>query len=131
MYLQYVKNSLIKTAQFHIFSLLFTANSQGNERLTTTEARTSTVSSTGVNSTNTVTNSATVTKEAFKTEKVTTPKEEEENSYDSMHLMLEPHLRPVPPDPKSRLSKEIFEEHKDLAKEYLKVIASKIISCFK
>lgn len=39
----------------------------------------------------------------------------------SVHLMLEPHLRPAPPDPKSDLSKQIFEEHKQLAKEYLKV----------
>lgn len=39
----------------------------------------------------------------------------------SVHLMLEPHLRPPPPDPKSDLSKEIFDEHKQLAKEYLKV----------
>lgn len=40
----------------------------------------------------------------------------------SVHLMLEPHLRPAPSDPKSDLSREIFEEHKQLAKEYLKVI---------
>lgn len=109
--------------------LFQTANSQGNERLTTTETRTSTVSSLGgVNSSNTVTNSSTVTREAFKTEKITTttstaPKEEtdEEDSFDSMHLMLEPHLRPVPPSPNSPFSIEVYEMHKKLAKEYLKV----------
>lgn len=44
-----------------------------------------------------------------------------ESTFDSMHLMLEPHLRPVSPDPNSKLSTEIFEEHKQLANEYLKV----------
>lgn len=46
---------------------------------------------------------------------------DEDESYDSMHLMLEEHLRPIPPKTNNRLSKEIFEEHKHLAKEYLKV----------
>lgn len=44
-----------------------------------------------------------------------------ESSLDSMYLMLEPNLRPATPDPNSRVSLQIFEEHKDLAREYLKV----------
>lgn len=72
-----------------------------------------------------MTNSSTVTREAFKAEKITTttsttPKEEAEEE-DSLHQMLEPHLRPVPPSPNSQYSKKIFEDHKQLAKRYLKV----------
>lgn len=44
-----------------------------------------------------------------------------EDNLDSVHLMLEPHLRPEPLDPNSSFSKQIFDEHKELAKEYLKV----------
>lgn len=40
---------------------------------------------------------------------------------DSMHLMLEPHLRPATPDPNSPISMQIFDEHNKLAQEYLKV----------
>lgn len=49
--------------------------------------------------------------------------EEEDNqsTYDLMHLMLEPHLRPVSPQPNDQTSNQIFEEHKKLAKEYFKV----------
>lgn len=45
-----------------------------------------------------------------------------DDDLDSMHIMLEPHLRPVPPDQNSELSKQIFEQHKQLANAYLKVI---------
>lgn len=40
---------------------------------------------------------------------------------DSMHMMLDPHLRPISPDLNNEESKRIFEEHKQLAQEYLKV----------
>ncbi|KPJ18708.1 Mitogen-activated protein kinase kinase kinase 7 [Papilio machaon] len=39
---------------------------------------------------------------------------------DSMHMMLDPHLRPISPDLSNEESKRIFEEHKQLAQEYLK-----------
>lgn len=39
---------------------------------------------------------------------------------ESLNLMLEPHLRPATPT-NSRLSQNIFNEHKSLAQEYLKV----------
>lgn len=104
-----------------------TAKSQSNERLVTIDTRTSTASSTDIVNSSMVTNSqaSVVTKDAFKLEKVTPSSNDEEDSFDSMHLMLEEHLRPVPPKPNNRLSKEIFEEHKHLAKEYLKVTPEK------
>lgn len=40
---------------------------------------------------------------------------------DSMHMMLDPHLRPISPDLNDEESKRIFEEHKKLAQEYLKI----------
>lgn len=40
---------------------------------------------------------------------------------DSMYMMLEPNLRPATPDPNSRVSQQIYDEHNDLAREYLKV----------
>lgn len=43
------------------------------------------------------------------------------DDLDSMHIMLEPHLRPVKPDKNSEISKQIFEQHKQLANAYLKV----------
>lgn len=45
-----------------------------------------------------------------------------DNNEDIINLMLEPELRPHPPDPNCQLSKETFEEHKKLANEYLKVV---------
>lgn len=42
-------------------------------------------------------------------------------NLDSMHMMLDPHLRPLTPDLTDETSKQIFEEHKQLAQEYLKV----------
>lgn len=38
-----------------------------------------------------------------------------------MHQWLDPHLRPVTPDPNNQKSKQIFDEHKNIANEYLKV----------
>ncbi|KAL4711502.1 hypothetical protein ACJJTC_000518 [Scirpophaga incertulas] len=49
------------------------------------------------------------------------PPGEPDPALDSMHLMLDPHLRPISPDPNSEESKRIYEEHKQLAPEYLKV----------
>lgn len=48
--------------------------------------------------------------------------EDNQSTYDLMHLMLEPHLRPVSPEPNNQTSKEIFDDHKRLAKEYFKVV---------
>ncbi|XP_053610521.1 mitogen-activated protein kinase kinase kinase 7 [Plodia interpunctella] len=42
-------------------------------------------------------------------------------ALDSMHLMLDPHLRPLSPDPASDESKRIYQEHKQMAPEYLRV----------
>lgn len=47
--------------------------------------------------------------------------DDDDDDLASVHLMLEPHLRPAPPDLNSDLSKQVFDEHKQLAKEYLKV----------
>ena len=80
-----------------------TANNHGTEQLTVTETK-STLPPQSQSSTNDLTRSST-----------------SDSDLDSMHLMLEPSLRPATPDPTSRLSQQIFEEHKDLAKEYLKV----------
>lgn len=38
-----------------------------------------------------------------------------------MHLMLDPHLRPATPDANSVISQRIYNEHKQMAQEYLKV----------
>lgn len=40
---------------------------------------------------------------------------------DSMCLLLDPHLRPATPDMKDPSSKALYEEHKQLAQEYLTV----------
>lgn len=50
-----------------------------------------------------------------------TDEEDNQSTYDLIHLMLEPHLRPISPEPNEQTSKELFEEHKRLAKEYFKV----------
>lgn len=49
------------------------------------------------------------------------PPSEPDPALDSMHMMLDPHLRPISPDLNNEESKRIFEEHKQLAQEYLKV----------
>ncbi|XP_059052627.1 mitogen-activated protein kinase kinase kinase 7 [Achroia grisella] len=49
------------------------------------------------------------------------PPPEPDPALDSMHTMLEPHLRPISPDLNNEESKRIYEEHKQLAPEYLKV----------
>lgn len=38
-----------------------------------------------------------------------------------MYMFLDPQLRPVTPDMNDEQSRQIFEEHKQLAEEYLKV----------
>lgn len=40
---------------------------------------------------------------------------------ESMYLMLEPNLRPTTPDASNRVSLQIYEQHNDIAREYLKV----------
>ncbi|XP_075980227.1 uncharacterized protein LOC142979279 isoform X2 [Anticarsia gemmatalis] len=49
------------------------------------------------------------------------PPPEPDPALDSMHMMLDPHLRPISPDLNNEESKRIFEEHKQLAQEYLKI----------
>lgn len=49
------------------------------------------------------------------------PAPEPDPALDSMHMMLDPHLRPISPDLNNEESKRIFEEHKQLAQEYLKI----------
>lgn len=49
------------------------------------------------------------------------PPSEPDPALDSMHMMLDPHLRPISPDLNNEESKRIFEEHKQLAQEYLKI----------
>lgn len=39
----------------------------------------------------------------------------------AMLQILDPHLRPVPPEPSDATSKKIYKEHMDLAQEYFKV----------
>lgn len=51
------------------------------------------------------------------------PASEPDPALDSMHMMLDPHLRPISPDLSNEESKRIFEKHKQLAQEYLKVQA--------
>lgn len=59
-------------------------------------------------------------------------RDESDSSLDleTMHLMLEPNMRPVTPDPSSRISLEIFNEHKQLAQEFLKVRISAPLRVF-
>ncbi|XP_063698386.1 mitogen-activated protein kinase kinase kinase 7 [Culicoides brevitarsis] len=80
----------------------YPANSQGNERLTITKRSGSSEST--ITTTNTSDNSS-------------------ESSFDknSIKYMLDPHLRPIDPDPTSRISKEIYADHIRKAEEYLKV----------
>ncbi|CAH2229964.1 jg14036 [Pararge aegeria aegeria] len=49
------------------------------------------------------------------------PPAEPDPDLDSMHMMLDPHLRPISPDLNNEESKRIFDEHKQLAQEYLKI----------
>ncbi|KAJ0174580.1 hypothetical protein K1T71_009688 [Dendrolimus kikuchii] len=49
------------------------------------------------------------------------PPAEADPALDSMHMMLDPHLRPISPDLNNEESKRIFEDHKQLAQEYLKI----------
>ncbi|KAI8439550.1 hypothetical protein MSG28_013294 [Choristoneura fumiferana] len=46
---------------------------------------------------------------------------EPDPALDSMHMMLDSHLRPISPDLNNEESKRIFDEHKQLAQEYLKI----------
>lgn len=44
-----------------------------------------------------------------------------ESDLDSMYLLLDSHLRPATPDMEDPKSVALFEEHKQLAQDYLKV----------
>lgn len=44
-----------------------------------------------------------------------------ESDLDSMYLLLDPHLRPATPDMDDPKSVALFEEHKQLAQDFLKV----------
>lgn len=46
-----------------------------------------------------------------------------ESSLDTnlINLMLDPHLRPIPPDPTSQRSQQIYQEHCQTADKYLQV----------
>ncbi|XP_037028070.1 mitogen-activated protein kinase kinase kinase 7 [Bradysia coprophila] len=78
-------------------------NSQGNKRLTVTENRST-----------------------APTPESSTSNENPSDSdvsidLESIHLLLEPHLRPTTPDPNNSASQKIFKEHNELAKEYLRI----------
>lgn len=45
-----------------------------------------------------------------------------ESDLDSMYLLLDAHLRPATPDMDDPKSVALFEEHKQLAQDFLKVI---------
>lgn len=45
----------------------------------------------------------------------------EDQDIDNMYMFLDPSLQPVRPDPNEPESRQIYEEHKQLADEYLKV----------
>lgn len=113
---------------FHFFSLLLfiLANNQSNERPTAADSRlnaTSGSSSAFYNNNQNALNTGnpTIFSRRDANYEYASNFRNDDNDLDSMHLMLEPHLRPPQPDPNSEISKQIFEEHKKLAKEYLKV----------
>lgn len=135
------KNILLKSCEkismLNILIFLSAANSQSNERLSATESRSSAIASSSSNARTLMgqaTNQTTFrsppkpSKDTFddKNDQKNLPSTNgggvDDDDLASVHLMLEPHLRPPPPDPKSDISKQIFDEHKQLAKEYLKVI---------
>ncbi|KAG4079104.1 hypothetical protein HA402_001075 [Bradysia odoriphaga] len=78
-------------------------NSQGNKRLTVTENR----------STAPTPESSTSNDNPSDTDVSI--------DLESIHLLLEPHLRPTTPDPNNSASQKIFKEHNELAKEYLRI----------
>jgi len=98
----YMSNTRIKTDCLRSCWIVYT-NSQGHERLTVTE------------STSTIPTTESSTSSENRSDS------EVSIDLDSIHLLLEPHLRPATPDPNNSVSQNIFKEHKELAKEYLKV----------
>lgn len=125
------------------FFVSISANSQSNERLSSTEARSTAIASSSNNARTIIGNVLnTANPTTYKSPTKSTTKEnfdegneanggaddDDDLSSDQLHLMLEPHLRPKPPDPNSDLSKQIYDEHKQLAKEYLKVASSLLAS---
>lgn len=117
--------------------MIVSAQNQSNERLIATESRSNTIASTSNNARSLIGNVLNTSNSTFRHSSKAplddfdgneTAKAEPNNDVDDddLALMLEPNLRPPPPDLRSDLSKQIFEEHKQLAKEYLKVSFSKI-----
>lgn len=47
-----------------------------------------------------------------------------EAEMEDIYLFLDPHLRPVTPDFSNPRSRQIYEEHKQLAQEFLQVVIS-------
>lgn len=108
------------------------SNNQSNDRLLNSESRSNTVASTSSNARTSIGNVRNTTNSTFKNskaakddfdggEEIKLDSNVDQDDLDSVHLMLEPNLRPAPPDMRSDLSRQIFEEHKQLAKEYLKI----------
>lgn len=60
------------------------------------------------------------------TNTITKVSETSDTGLDNIHLLLDPHLRPATPDFSDPKSVELFEEHKQLAQEYLKVSYSQV-----
>lgn len=54
-------------------------------------------------------------------EKDENPSKENDGDLENIYFFLDPQLRPVTPDFSDPQSRQIFEEHKQLAEEYLKV----------
>lgn len=107
--------------QSSIICISFSANNHGNERLTVTETK-STIPPSDSTAASSAAASAASSSAAAASAASRGPTDSEASlDLDSLYLMLEPHLRPATPDPNSRVSQKIFEEHNDLAKEYLKV----------
>lgn len=49
------------------------------------------------------------------------PNHSDSLDLESLNMMLDPHLRPVNPIRNHATSQQIFQEHKDIAEDYLKV----------
>lgn len=108
---------------FSFYFIFFAANNQSNERLTTTETRSNAITSSSgaLPSALSTANPTIFSRRETSYARTEQNREIDDDNLSSLHLMLEPHLRPAEPDPNSEFSKQIFEDHKRLAKEYLKV----------
>lgn len=96
------------TFQFLFIFFILTANRLGKEQLNVHQG--SGNGESNISSTN-----------PFRQELLRGDENDSSLDLETMHLMLEPNMRPVTPDPSSLISLEIFNEHKQLAQEFLKV----------